>query len=385
MRAVVCGYIGTFPVGGVVWDYGHYVLALEALGYEVFYLEDSGQPVSSPTGDVAEAVRFLDRSLRQLSPAMGDRWHLRDTEDRTYGMSRPALLDAVATADVFLNVSGAGLLRQEYLDTACAVYVDTDPGWNHFDRFPAVDAWAADHPASGLGTYRDHAQHFTYATNLGRPGCDLPDMGLNWHPTRPPVSTRFWSSRPPGRTWTTVMNWDNYERALQRGPRTYGAKEREFVRIENLPSRLDVPLEVAVDPQRAPVERWRQQGWRHVSAATVSRDAGSYRDYLASSRGELSVAKNVYVDTCSGWFSCRSTCYLASGRPVVVQDTGFGRDVPVGEGLLAFSDLDSAQAALETVEADYPHHAEAARSLAEDYFEGAQVLAELLNAAGVAG
>lgn len=179
------------------------------------------------------------------------------------------------------------------------------------------------------------------------------------------------------------MNWDSFDRPIVHHGKSYGAKEVEFNRILDLPAHAPWRLEVAVDARRAPVPVLTAKGWRHADAVKVSSDHESYRTYVSSSRGEFSVAKNVYVATLSGWFSCRSTCYLASGRPVVVQDTGFSRYLPTGSGLLAFGDLEEARAALNDAEGAYSHHAASARSMAETYFEGEHVLAEMLEACGV--
>jgi hypothetical protein len=180
-----------------------------------------------------------------------------------------------------------------------------------------------------------------------------------------------------------VLTWDNYRRPVEWEGHSYGSKEPEFASVETLPSRSEAHLEVAVGGEGAPVERWRQLGWRVTDSVAVSRTPEAYRSYIEQSRGEFSVAKNVYVATRSGWFSCRSTCYLAAGRPVVVQDTGFASWLPTGDGVLSFSSLDEAAAALARVEADIDHHRRAAREAAETWFDADTVLAELVDEAGV--
>jgi len=381
VRAVVTGMIATFPVGGVAWDYGQYALGLERLGFDVYYLEDSDLEPSPPSrsepGDHAEyAARFLERSLRALSPALAERWHLRLPDGRTYGMDGSTTAEVVASADVLVNVSGACMLREPYRACRRKVLVDTDPGFNQFVKFPRTH--------DDECGYRAHDVFATYATALGDADCRLPAHGLEWHPTRPPVVLDLWEPRPPGETWTTVMSWgENYMRPIEHDGRRYGGKEPELRRMEELPERTDARLELAVGGIDAPRERWRTRGWSVRDAHAVTQTADGYRRYVESSRGELSVAKNVYVDTRSGWFSCRSVCYLAAGRPVVVQDTGFTRRLPHGEGVLAFSDLDGAAAALAAVERDYEAHAEAARAVAAQAFDAQLVLGELLEQAGV--
>lgn len=388
MRAIVTGMIATYPVGGVAWDYGQYALGLERLDWEVWYLEDTGVPayaVDPATGEYREdpepGVRFLERALTTLSPALGRRWHVRDVAGRTYGLSPAALAEVVAGADLFLNVSGACVLRDEYRGPAPSVFVDTDPGWNHFVIFPRWDA----KPLAERGWgYRGHDHFFTYAGRLGRPGCDLPDLGLPWQATRPPVVLDRWRPRPPGDAWTTVMVWNNYldEGTPSHGGVAYGAKEREFARVEALPRRAPARFEVAVKG-KAPRARWRDLGWSVRDGYRTTAEPEQYRAFVEGSRGEFAVAKNVYVATGSGWFSCRSVCYLAAGRPVVLQDTGYADLLPTGCGLLPFRDLDGAAAAVAAVERDYAAHAAAARALAREHFAAERVLGELLERIGL--
>ncbi|MGH2684062.1 MAG: glycosyltransferase family 1 protein [Actinomycetota bacterium] len=384
MKAVVTGVIATYPVGGVAWDYGQYALGLEKLGFDVWYLEDSGLDGYDPernsyTDDPSYGVRFLADSLAFLSPTLADRWHHRTLDGRTAGVPADEMAEIVAEADVFLNVSGMCLMREEYLPSRRKVLLDTDPGWNHFVVYPRMDGgqlWPGTHG------YRSHDWFFTYAQCLGHPGCALPSLGLPWHPTRPPVVSDAWSPRPPGERWTTVMTWDNYGAPIEYEGITYGSKEPQLAAIETLPGRVPACLEMAVGGVGAPVDRWREEGWSIVDSPTVSSTAACYRNYVAGSRGELSVAKNVYVATNSGWFSCRSVCYLAAGRPVVVEDTGFSEVVPTGEGLLAFRTVDEAAAAVQSVERDYAAHQDAARSVVAAHFDSDVVLAELLDTIG---
>jgi hypothetical protein len=389
MRAVVTGMIATYPVGGVAWDYGQYALGLERLGFEVFYLEDAGLPsytydpaVGGYVEDCSHGVRFLQESLDLLSPRLGRRWHFRSHDGRVYGIDAASFADVVAGADVLVNVSGGCLLREEYHRCRRKVFIDTDPGWNHFVIFPRWDARPQAERGQG---FRGHDCFFTYARRLGKPDCPLGGFGLPWRPTRPPVVLDCWRPGPPGERWTTVMMWNNYEKPVVHDGVAYGAKEREFVRVEGLPRRTATPLEVAVyAPQRdAPAERWRSLGWSVVDGRARSETAAGYRAYLAGSRGEFSVAKNVYVATRCGWFSCRTVCYLAAGRPAVVQDTGFTESVPSGRGLFAFSGVDDAARAIAAVEDDYPRHAAAARELACEYFDSEKVLTELLRPIGL--
>jgi hypothetical protein len=385
MRAVVTGMIATYPVGGVAWDYGQYALGLEQLGFEVYYLEDTGLPsytynpsIGGYEEDCSHGVDFLEQSLALLSPTLAKRWHFRSVDDRTYGLDAAEIADVVANADLFLNVSGGCLLRDEYRSCVRKVFVDTDPGWNQFVVFPQWDRRPEEQRRQG---FRGHDYFFTYAQRLGQIDCPLPLFGLKWHPTRPPVVLNCWSPQPPAKQWTTVMTWDNYQHPVEYDGARYGSKEGEFPRVAELPSRSSASFEVAVNAvdDDIPREQWRDLGWSVANGRAKSVTAEAYRSYVASSRGEFSVAKNIYVATRSGWFSCRSVCYMAASRPVVIQDTGFSDVVPTGDGLLRFSNIDEAAKAIALVERDYGHHQDAARELVSTHFDSCSVLSELLD------
>jgi hypothetical protein len=386
MRAIVTGMIATYPVGGVAWDYAQYALGLEQLGWEVYYLEDTGGPTYDPrVGEYGEdcsyAVQFLGSSLAALSPALGSHWHFRDMHGRFYGVARDEFYKIVAGADLFLNVSGGTLLRDEYMVNPCKVLIDSDPGWNHFVNYPR---WDANPGWQGTHGYRGHDHFLTYAERIGRPDCVLPNLGIAWRPTRPVVVMDCWQPQLPGATWTTVLTWNNFREPVEYQGKRYGTKELEFPKVEELPTRLPgVALELAVGGSAPPLDRWRQLGWRVVDSHSVSGTLDQYRDYIQQSRGEFSVAKNLYTATRSGWFSCRSVCYLAAGRPVVVQDTGFSEFLPVGQGLLAFSCLAEAVEGLRAIERDYGLHQTAAREVAQEYFAAPRVLTRLLEEVGL--
>jgi len=376
--------IGTFPIGGVVWDYGQYALGLERLGFEVYYLEDAGWLSYDPdqrdwVEDAVYGVKYLKQSLSYLSKSLSERWHFRSANGKAHGMSASHIAEVVKSAKLMINVSGGTLLRDEYLTCPRKVLIDTDPGWNHFHNYPRMDAnptWGDRHG------YRAHDYFFTYAERMGCSDCLLPDLGLNWQPTRPPVIAGRWRQKPPGKTWTTVMTWKSFTEQIEYRGVKYGTKDIEFEKIKALPGQVPFALELAIggDPPR---QELHNLGWSVVDAHPVSVTPRAYRNYIISSRGEFSVAKNAYVATRSGWFSGRSACYLAAARPVVVQDTGFSEVLPCGEGLLAFNSLEQAAECLRHVEDDYPRHQRAARRIAREYFDSDLVLGELLQRIGL--
>src|ERR1043166_4117831 len=370
MKAIVTGMIATYPVGGVAWDYGQYALGLEAY-----------HPVKRDYGaDSAHGVDFLRHSLAALSPGLGKRWQVRSVDGTTHGMPLDQLRDVIAEADLFLNVSGSALMRDEYLHCRNKVLIDTDPGLSQLRNYPRWDArprWMGTHG------FRAHDHFSPYAELIGTPACMLPTLGLQWQPTRPPVVLDLWRPQPPGQQWTTVMTWRNFPELIEYQGRRYGGKELEFGSVEALPGRTAANLEIAVGGVGPPIARWRSLGWSVIDSHSVSATMDDYRGYIERSRGEFSVAKNTYAATCSGWFSCRTVCYLAAGRPAVLQDTGYSRIIPCGEGVLPFRSLDEAAAAIESVEARYAQHQEAARSLAERYFASDRVLGDLLERIGI--
>jgi hypothetical protein len=377
--------IATYPVGGVAWDYGQYALGLERMGWEVFYLEDTGGPTYDPVrgeyGDYCSfGVKFLRDSLNELSPGLGDRWHFRGMDGDSYGIDAKRFHEIVAGADLFLNVSGGTLLRDAYMANPCKVLIDSDPGWNHFVNYPK---WDANPGWQGTHGYRAHDHFFTYAERLGKHDCSLPDMGIQWHPTRPLVVMDCWQPRPPAETWTTVMTWNNFRKPVEHQGRQYGTKEMEFPKVEQLPAHVAARFELAVGGSGAPVDRWKELGWSAVDSHAVSTTMDEYRAYIERSRGEFSVTKNLYSATRSGWFSCRSVCYLAAGRPVVVQDTGFSQFLPTGNGLFAFSTLEEAVMAIKEVESDYATHQVAAREIAMEHFRSERVLGKMLRQIGL--
>lgn len=385
MKAIVTGMIATYPVGGVVFDYAQYALALERLGFDVYYLEDTALPCFDPLrGEYVEnseySVAFLESSINRLSSNLGKRWHFRDALGQEHGIGSDDFSQIVSESDVFINTSGGTLLRDSYLNARRKILIDTDPGWNHFVNYPR---WDANPGWEGSHGFRAHDHFFTYAGNIGASDCLLPSLGLDWIPTDPPVMMDLWQAEPPGDCWTTVLTWKNFRDPIAHEGQLYGTKEMEFDKVEELPVRVSAPFEMAIGGAAAPVDRWRELGWRVVDSVERSLTPDAYQHYVQSSRGEFSVAKNVYVATRSGWFSCRSVCYLAAGLPVVVQDTGFASRLPCGEGLLAFTDLDSAAAAIACVESDYERHCRAARKVAAERFDGERIVSKMLEQIGL--
>ena len=389
MRIVVTGLVATYPVGGVAWDYLQYVQGFRALGCDVLYLEDTGQWVYDPaaqtfTADLSSNARWLAAALSSLDPALARSWAVRGPDGTLYGQDEPAVARFCASTDLFLNLSGSCWLREPYRSARVKAYVDTDPGYSQA-RIAAVDAGTTDDDTKfSVDLIRRHDVFFTLGENIGAADCLIPTCALRWHPTRQPIALANWPVRPApdAAPFTTVMSWKIEPTPPVFGGRRYGGKDVEFERFLDLPQRTPETLEVALSGD-APRDRLSAAGWRVIEASTVSGTMDAYRDYLQRSRGELSVAKNVYAATRSGWFSTRSAAYLASGRPVVVQDTGFPAYVPTGPGLHAFATAEQAVVGLAAIRADYARASTHAREVAVDCFAADRVCAKLLADAGL--
>jgi glycosyltransferase involved in cell wall biosynthesis len=222
------------------------------------------------------------------------------------------------------------------------------------------------------------------AENIADPSCIIPRCGVDWKTTRQPITLEDWpvAFDPSARAFTTVMSWKTKPALPAFGGKVYGGKDVEFRRFWDLPKRVGAPLELALSGP-APRDEIANRGWVLRDAAELSSTMDRYRDYIAASRGEWSIAKQAYVATRSGWFSCRSACYLAMGKPVVVQDTGFSRIYPQGEGIFGFTTLEEAAAGIAAIDADYRRHCDAARAIAERFFRAETVLEKLIHDAGL--
>jgi len=388
MRIIVTGLVATYPVGGVAWDYLQYVQGFRALGCDVYYLEDTGQWLYDPTAetftaDAAGGARYLGACLARLDPALARAWALRAPDGTLLGMEEAALERLCADTDLFLNLSGSCWLRDAYRGARVKAYVDTDPGYSQA-KLAAADAGMADASVQfSVDLIRQHDVFFTLAEHLGQPDCLIPPVGLRWLPTRQPIVLDDWPVRSaPDGPFTTVMSWKIEPTAPVLGGRIYGGKDVEFLRFLDLPGRTAETLEVALSGN-APRERIAAAGWHVVDARRVSATMDAYRDYILASRGECSIAKNAYVALRSGWFSTRSAAYLACGKPVVVQETGFSAHVPPGPGLHPFSTAEEAVAGLAAIRADYTRASAHARALAETAFEARRVLGRLIADAGL--
>ncbi len=357
MRVVVTGLIGNYPLGGVAWDYLQFVKGFVALGCEVTYLEDTGQWAYDPklqtfTEDATENVRYLRNVLARV-PGMEASFAFRDVGGVVHGIGETELARRCREADLFLNVSGAVWFRDAYRGARVTAYYDSDPLYTQAGVLAVEEGKGSEHQTRTVEWFRSHDAFFTMAENIHDASCSIPRCGVEWKTTRQPITIEDWPVRfeAEARSFTTVMSWKTQPALPTVGGRIYGGKDVEFLRYVDLPRRVRQPLEIALSGP-APRARIEAAGWRIVDAAERSSTMEVYRDYIGGSRAEWSVAKEAYVASESGWFSCRSACYLAMGKPVVVEDTGCSRIYPTGEGILAFRTMDEAVAGIEAVGGD---------------------------------
>jgi hypothetical protein len=404
-RIIVTGLIAQhYTLAGVSWDYMQYCIGLHQMGYDVYYIEDSGEwPYNfdgGPNGDdwvEKDCVKNISY-LRSLFDRYGmqDRWsYFFPLRSEWYGMSDEKRREVICTADLLINVSGTLEKPEKYTSVKRLAYIDSDPGFtqvkiklNHTEFTNRITA---------------HHCHFSFGECIPD---HLQDERLHWKPTRTPIVLSEWPvNQPYEEKYTTVMNWTSYK-PMKFAGKSYHQKDIEFIRFIELKRKLkNVCLEVALSKLQhhnwqtalpdhfagdgglaqltfsTPADMLTHYGWKVVDPSGVCANPDSYRDYIIQSKGEWSVAKGGYANAKPGWFSCRSACYLAAGRPVIVQDTGFDKVIPTGEGIFTFNTTEEALQQILEVEANYGFHAKRARELAEEYFDASKVLQQLITTA----
>jgi hypothetical protein len=396
----VTGLIAQHPdLPGVTWDYVQYPVGLARLGHDVYYVEDSGEWPYRYDGSRGEAAlaENCQANLQHLSSVMAryglaERWAYRFPKTKEwFGLGERQRSAVISSADLVLNVSGTIARPQKYRAAKRMAYIDSDPVF--------TQAKLALGQRKINARVLAHDVHFSFGEKHSR---SVPETPYRWLPTRQPIVLSEWRPRSGRRvTFTTVMNLASYQPVQYKG-QIFGQKDIQLRRYLDLPRRIKPTcLEIAIgrDQHRewqsaadqqpssstAGADNLVQQldgaGFRLVDARAVCPDLDTYRIYIENSFGEWSVAKHGYVVGQPGWFSCRSACYLAAGKPVVVENTGFDAILPTGEALLTFGTVEEATGAIEAVRTNYARHAAAARDLATSYFDSDKVLAELIETA----
>ena len=390
LRIVVLGALGQMPFAGVAWQVLHYLEGFRRLGHDVTYVEDTGNWPYDPelgtvTDDATAAVRRLGALLEAYG--FGERWAFCNAArpGEVHGMCGDVLDWRLRRADVLVNLSGATVLGAQHERVPVRIYLETDPVMPQIE----IDE-GREFTAELLAA---HTHHFTFGERIGTPGCVVPVGPFTYVPTRQPVVLDWWApsngNTPTARgarlRCTTVANWEQRQRDIRWRGETYTwSRSAEFEKLLGVPARVDATLELALAlDDEATLARLRAAGYVVGPARGLSDDPIAYRQYIRGSGAEFTAAKDQDVRLRSGWFSDRTATYLAAGRPVVVQDTGFDEVLPTGEGLLSFRTADDAVAALQEVAGHRHRHGRAALEIAREYFDSDVVLARLLADAGV--
>lgn len=381
-RLVVGATVASFPGnGGIAWERLSWVLGFRKLGYDVLWVDQLGPAhCVHPPGERADGyagclnVPWFESVVERFG-LTGSAALVGDDGESLSGVSFDDVLGAAVEADFLVNPGGDLRHADVKRHARRKVYVDVDPGFTQL--------WLA----SGRRVPRveGHDVHFTIGENVGTPASDLPTAGIEWRHTRQPVVLDEWpvATVDAATRFTTVARWRGTgpHGALDDIGRPFTQKGDELARVIDVPNRTGLAFEIALDTrgEQAPRDLLEQHGWRVVDPASVAADPDGFRRYVQGSWAEFSVAKGAYVAARTGWFSERTARYLASGRPALVQDTGFSRTLPVGEGLLAFRTLDDAVGGARRIAADYANHRLAARRVAEEHFDSDRLLTRLLE------
>jgi hypothetical protein len=376
-KILVLGYIIRGPLAGMTWHYLNYVLGLRKFGHDIFYLEDSGDteyscynPVRNTNDtDPSYGLRYANKVFTQFD--LKNNWAYFDKHTNSWLGNRSEIaLKKISDADVLINISVSNPIRTWLERIPVRIVIDTDPVFTQIRNLtdPArrqlCDA---------------HTHYFTFGENYGKEYCTIPADGFDWKPARQPVFIDAWknniSSTHNG--WTTVMQWDSYKEREYLG-KVYGMKSKTFQQYIDLPSRnSNEKFQLAVG--EGPAEVLNSRNWNPIPSLDVSKSLDLYKDFIANSKGEFAVAKHRYAITNSGWFSERSACYLASGKPVIVQETGFSKLIRSGEGLLSFTSPEDATEKIKIVNANYNFHSKKALEIVNEYFDSDKVLNQLLD------
>ena len=378
---VVSGILFWYPLAGVSYQFLHYLLGLRALGFRVFYVEDSGRWVYDPalrelTSDPRANIARIEPLLR--AHGFADAWAFRGAYPggECFGMTAPQLARLYREADLLLNVTGAQELREEHMQIPRRVYLETDPFGSQVKLAQGDVALRAVVDA--------HDTWFTFGENVGQPDCLAP-VDRPWLPTRQPIALELWTMQPEAANarYRTITTWHNTGKDVRfKGELYHWTKDREFMKIAPIAAdRSAQRFELASDADANARAALQAHGFELSDALSISGDPARYRAFIERSRAELSVARDQYARPNTGWFSDRSACYLAAGRPVITQHTGFERHLPVGRGLFAFRTREDIARAIDTIESDYLAHCRAARELAREYFAADRVLGQLLSRA----
>jgi len=389
-KIIVLGFMGGMPIAGVIWQHIHYIVGLQRLGHEVTYVEDTlNYPYDPVAFNISDDYSYATQTLGHLAKEHGfeGRWaycaRFKESTEIA-GMSLAELRTLYKEADCALNICGSHDMNDDLRTIRNLIYVESDPG---------VEQIKIDQGESETINYlKEHRHLFTFGENIGTPAFVLPTHDFKWLPTRQPVVTDLWCAGieapapDPSALFTTICNWSTSGKKdiVWKDSNYLWSKSLEFLRFIEAPKLSGEPFEMATDIKKEEeLELFRKNHWKLVLPHDLSVDWNGYRDYIRNSKGEFTCAKDQYIRLNTGWFSDRTACYLAAGRPVITQETGFTAHYGGKEGLLTFSTMEEIVEAVTAIRADYKKHSRAALEIAREVFEAEKVLASLLERASV--
>jgi hypothetical protein len=377
-RIILGSYMFRYPLGGMLSSVMQYMLGFKNLGHDVFFVEKcwGDNECYDPTTKIFS--NNFSYGLNSISPLFSkfgfqDHWCFVDSRENYYGLTKQAVEVVFKTADLFIDLGAHGSWASECSQIPITVKIDGEPGFTQI-KWTNNKLAGQEVPA--------YNRYFTYGMNIGKAGNPAPTAGIHWEYLFHPVDTELFTKKSgQAIAYSTVMNWQSHK-PIQYNGKMFGQKDIEFPKFLNLPRLVNQKLEIAVSGN-APFELLVENGWSISDAQEISRTFQSYQDYIASSRGEFSVCKNIFIENKTAWFSDKSAAYLASGKPVVVQDTGFGNYLPTGEGLFAVKNVEDAKAAIDTIERNYSKHCERAWEIANEYLDSKKVMKSFLDEIGI--
>lgn len=378
LKILLLGYIVRGPLAGMTWHHIQYLIGLNDLGHDVYFYEDSGDShyccYNPQTGnnneDPTYGLDYFKNLFLRLE--LNNIWCYHDNHQNNYfGNFRKNFLDEFSDFDILINLSASNPIREWMLKIPNRVLIDTDPVFTQIRNIQNT-------ARKDLTT--KHNVHFTFGENINLPNCKIPDDGFNWRATRQPIVLRLWqnSTMAHNQKFTSILQWKSYNSMQYEGVK-YGVKSESFHPYMGLPKDTDQNLELALGGPDAPRVELRKNNWEITNPLDISSDPWNYMEYINNSKAEFSVAKEAYVKSYSGWFSERSACYLASGRPVLTQDTGFTEIIETGSGLLSFGSPIEALFGIDEINSNYRKHCKKAKEIAREHFNAKSILKSLIE------
>ena len=369
-----------YPLGGMLSWVLQYLTGFIKLGYDVYFVEKYGYPNScyNPvreimSNDCSYGIRIVSKLLE--NHGLSGKWCFMDIKGNYYGLSKREIDNLFKNSDLFIDMGTHGAWMKEACDTKLTLLLDGEPGYTQIKMM---------HNINNGDPLPQYDLYYTTGYNIGQKANPTPTAGLSWNHIFHPVDMQLFTNYmyKPNFKFTTIMNWTSHDPINYNG-KTYGQKNIEFRKIAQLPTRVEAELELAISGKKIPIDWLKKYGWQIRKGKEVTRTFDTFRNYIARSSGEFSICKNIFVEQQTGWFSDKSAAYLASSKPVILQDTGFSQHLPCGEGLFAFTNLEEAVQALDRVCSDYEKHSKQALEIAHEYLSTDRVLKKFISEIGI--